>query len=260
LRVMPLPKTREELRLSILDAMEARSLCNKYGTVKSGICQGMRDISSGICHSIVYHWILSGLEASEMERREKRKKIRDEFKTQKLPAAPQYMIDDQKLLNVFWGPQPPHFACLDRQYISEGNIVEFVGDRPKVMTGLIAHLVRNHGSPGAAYFLLRLFGGKDSDHAVGLKRGKSPGQAKIQHYSLIDPNYFEVTSIVQLEQFIEQFANAAWIGWTRWSLASMTKKKTKEEMEEIKAKERAKDEAKEQSLEDLMSALKDASQ
>src|SRR5262245_47047530 len=156
----PAEETRDKTRNCILDAIDVRRVCMRYGFVKSAMLQGLRNVvGGGVCNAIVRHWLAANLQVSEAERRKQKQKIRQEFK-QLPPAMPQYLLDDQVALKDIWGKQPEKLDCLILTNIASGHLTKIMRGAPHPMTGSLAYAVNSQSRPGAAYFLLRLSGHK----------------------------------------------------------------------------------------------------
>ncbi len=221
---------------------EIRLLCMQHGKVKRAITQGLREgAGKGVCSAIVNRWALSGLEQDANDP----KKNRRDFRNQWSPGGsmPRQIIDDQNSLD--------QFGWMERTGITSSVVI----DAPTI-SNLVQTYPEGNSQPSAYFFLtLDVFESSDS-HAIGLKRGKLQKNG-VRYYSLLDPNYFEVTHILDLATFMEKFRALAWTSYFKWSLTYLTKRRPVPQFDNSLAREAEKQVDRE--MDDILAKLQSES-
>jgi hypothetical protein len=220
---MPGNESQNELFLRQQKVNEVRLLSMKYGKVKKAITQGLRGgAGEGVCSAIVNNWILSGVDVDTSAPKQRRREFRQHWAPGE--DMPQKFIDDQDSLD--------QFSWMNRTSAKSGTIAIL---DPLVST---VQTYPEDAKQSAAYFFLDLNEiGSTKGHAVGLKRGKIQSGG-LRYYSLLDPNYFEVTHIFDLPGLIKEMVKFSWSTYFYWNLVHVTKKEKQPAVEDELAKSR----------------------
>jgi hypothetical protein len=187
---------------------EARKICARYGQIKTLLLQGLRtgDVGGGVCSAIVHAWIRDGVIQDGQTRKQVRKDFRADFNSI-MAMMPEHIDNQQSPDQWLWTP---------RKSVASG---------PDIKIGYwsicqaIQTLEVAKGSP--AYFYLSVDGKDGKRHAVGLKRGKLQN-GSIRHFSFLDPNYFEVTRISALADFLRSYCTSVLKDYRKWELGYLS--------------------------------------
>jgi len=188
---------------------EAKKICDQFGKTKTLVLQGHRTggVEGGVCSAIVHAWIRDGVIGDVGKRRAIRKEFREDFNS--MTAMAREHIDEQDSLAQYtWTPRKNAGTGADirNDYWLVSRTVQKCPDVPEELT---------------AYFYLSLDHMNAGRHAVGLKRGKLQKDS-IRYFSFLDPNYFEVTHIRDLDGFLKSYCPSIFKKYRQWGLGYLS--------------------------------------